>query len=233
MTTTLTIGHGNAHNRPEILDMIRDTDPDSFGCNEVQKMTDQLRALPGRRVIGGSEGWDEPRNRGNSSAIITSNDRASLGRLERQVSERLPNYERIAPDRVLHGSFFEHPLATSLGFEGIAHWELHPDAAMMRQDPSHPIVREYREALRSTRQWMRCATDDGLLNVLTGDLQASETFRADYSPRAILAGPLNLSVMVVGIDWIMVDPLLRFVGPLHLRQLYDHAGFVATIGARR
>lgn len=228
----LTIGHGNAHNRPTVVDFIRDANADSFGGDELQRILPEVNAIRETRLIGDEEGWDEPRNRANSTAIITANRNPRIGSLSRQVSERIPGkVEKFAPDRVLRGSFFEHPVAKAVGREGVAHWELHPDATVMKHKPDHPIVREYREALESTRGWMRQASRDGLVNVLTADIQTHARFRAPYGPRELLAEPLGLRCRWVRIDCIMVDPLLRFAGPLKTRKLYDHTGFVARLRA--
>lgn len=227
----LLIGHGNGHNKASLVDFVQDAGACSFGGNETNKLTPELRRIPDTRVT--VAGADYADRRARSTCIVTRSEHENLGELTRKVSEAIPKVEKFAPDRVLVASFYAHPLATALGREGIAHWELHPDATVMRHKPDHPIVREYREALTSARRWMRSATLDGLVNVLTGDLQATARWRAPYGPREILAGPLAMRCRVVHIDWIMVDPLLRFAAPLQVRELFDHRGFVATLEAAR
>ena len=71
-------------------------------------------------------------------------------------------------------------------------------------------MREYRESLDSTRRIMSSLKWDGLLLILTGDLQ----MRRDQSwggPIADLAEPLDLKPRNVGIDWIMVDRKIKTV----------------------
>ncbi len=225
---TLTIGHGNGHNKPSLVEFIKDADADSFGGDESHRLD---LDIPGHRTIRAGEAVRDPRGSGSCS-IVTRNTLENLGELTLKVSERIPGLERIAPDRMLVASFFAHPVADQLDAAGVAHFELHPDATAMRHDASHPITREYREALISTREYMRVARRDGYLLVLTGDLQANARFRAPWGPREVIANPLQLQSRVVHIDWIMVDAQLRFTQPLQTRRLFDHTGFVATLAAR-
>lgn len=234
MTELLRVGHGNGHNRPELVEFIAQARADSFGGNETQRLRQRLNRLSGHRVISAGEDLAEERDRGRSTCVVTSSRRENIGELSRKVSERVPGFERIAPDRHLVVSMYAHPLATRLGFEGVAHAELHPDATVMRHDdPHHPIVREYRQALVSTRRWLHAARGDGLLIVLTGDLQATARYSAPWGPRALLIDELDLNPRVVGIDWIGIDRRLRYVGPLETRRLYDHTAFVANLGPNR
>jgi hypothetical protein len=228
----LVIGHGNGHNKPGLVKFVKDADADSFSALEAQKLVEDLDALKRSRIVGGEEGWAEERNRANTTVIVTANRNPSLGQLSRLVSEKIPAVERIAPDRVLRASFFEHPLAEAVGFEGIAHFAMHPDATVARhKDPRHPIVREYREALDSTRRWMKAARNDGLLPVLTTDAQVRENFDADWGPRAQIIEPLGMQFRAVKIDWIIFPAELALAGRLETRELYDHTGFVARLRA--
>lgn len=227
MSDRLTIGHGNGHNKPSLIDFVRAADADSFSCNEAHRLVRGLERIPDSRVVGASRDVDEPGKRSRSTAVVTKSSRPDIGSLVRQVSEHVEP-AKFGPDRMLVASFYEHPLATRLGFEGVAHFALHPDATVMHRKPDHPLVREYREALDSAAKWMKMARRDGLLLVLTGDLQVSATFKGDFGPRAQLAGPLNMNVRVVHIDWILYDQALRMVPPLVERKLFDHTGFVAA-----
>lgn len=228
----LVIGHGNGKNKPSLVDFVKDADADSFSALEAHRLVDDLDAVARHRIVGGEEGWAEERNRANTTVIVTANRNPNLGQLSRLVSERIPGKERIAPDRVLRASFFAHPIAEAVGFEGVAHFALHPDAAVARHsDPKHPIVREYREALDSTRRWMKAARSDGLLPVLTGDLQVGTKFKADWGPRSQIAGPLDMNTRVVKIDWLIYPSELALAGRLETRELYDHTGFVARLRA--
>jgi hypothetical protein len=228
----LVIGHGNGHNKPGLVDFVKDADADSFSALEAHRLIDDLDAVARHRIVGGDEGFTEPRNRANTTVIVTANRNPNLGSLTRLVSERIEKIDRIAPDRVLRVSFFEHPLAKAVGFEGIAHFGLHPDATVARhRDPKHPIVREYREALDSTRRWMSAARHDGLLPVLTGDLQVNDRFRADWGPRAQIIDPLQMNARAVRIDWLIYPRELTLAGRLETRELYDHTGFVARLRA--
>lgn len=228
------IGHGNGHNRHSLANFVRETQTDSFGCNESDRLLKAMRKIPGRRLIAPSgDGVRDPR--AASSCISTSNARENLGSLVRKVSEPLPNFSRVAPTRTLVASFFAHPLATRMGFEGVAHFNLHPDAgpaALAGTDPAHPLVREYREALVSTAVWMKAARRDGLLLILTGDLQVRAVNDRPWSPRNLIADELDLAYWTTNIDWCIYDKRLKLVEPPRLRQLYDHTGFVVSLGRK-
>lgn len=234
-SAVLKIGHGNGHNERSLVDYVKAADCASFGCNEAQRLLPGLRGIPNHRVTVAGEDWTEEKNRARSTSIVTASKHASIGEFTRKVSERIPAAIRVAPDRVLVASFYEHPVARETGHEGVAHFELHPDAGPKQlngRDGKAPIVREYRESLASTRLWMEAARHDGLLLVLTGDLQMTLRSRRPWSPKMMIAKPLRLHATAVNIDWIMYDRRLTLVGPLATRRLHDHTGFVATLKAR-
>lgn len=231
----LRIGHGNGHNEASLVRYVSEAGCDSFSCNEAQRLLPRLRDLPGHRVTVAGAGYTEARNRARSTCVVTDARRPNIGELTRKVSERVPSALRVAPDRVLVASFYEHPIASHLGLEGVAHFALHPDAApdaLAGDNPNHAIVREYREAMDSTLAWMSVARRDGLLLVLTGDLQLREHNERPWAPKKVIAAPLGLVTRNVGIDWIMIDHRLEFARQLQTRQLYDHTGFVATLRPR-
>lgn len=230
----LKIGHGNGHNEESLVNMVKSVKADSFGCDETQRLLGKLDKIPNTRLISPNEGTAELRNRALSTSIVTSNRHANLGELHRQVSERIPSALRVAPDRMLIASFFEHPLATKLGFEGVAHFELHPDAGpeqLNGHDAKAAIVREYRESLTSTTRHMRTARADGLLPILTGDLQMRVETDRPWSPGNLIAKRLGLKVWATKIDWILFDSKLELAARPITRKLHDHSGFVARLGA--
>jgi hypothetical protein len=231
----LTIAHGNGRNEQSLVQFAKDANADSFSAQEAQMLLDEFRKIPRHRVTVAGEDWAEARNRAKSTLILTKSEHENLGELTRKVSERIPSALRVAPDRVLVCSMYAHPVAALAGAEGVAHFSLHPDAgpeALKGNDPKHPIVREYTEALVSTRTLMRSARQDGLLLVLTGDLQLRmEDRRQRWSPVNMLADPLRLGFAAEGLDWILFDRRLRKLGPMRLRKLHDHIGFVQSFGA--
>lgn len=233
---TLRIGHGNGRNEQSLVAYVQQANADSFSAQEAQRLLGPLRDLPKHRVIVAGEDWTEQRDRAKSTSIITQSEHANIGQFTRKVSERIPTNLRVAPDRVLVASFFEHPVAEALKLEGIAHFALHPDAGPKQlngDNPDAPIVREYREALQSAAVWMESAMLDGLAVILTGDLQVGARHNKPWGPRALIQRPLGLQARVIKIDWILIDPRLQFVGPLEPKELFDHTGFVATIAPRR
>lgn len=228
-TDVLRIGHGNGHNDRSLVDFVRTSGCDSFGGNELHRLIRPLNRIPGTRLIAVGKGATDRRAR--STAIITRDEHADIGAGYRQVSENIPAHDKFAPDRFLVWSMFEHPLARLLGFEGVAHFALHPDATVMKRTNDHPLIREYRESMASTARFMKAARRDRLLLVLTMDAQVTARFKADWGPRAMIAQPLDLSARFVHIDAVFFDAALRLAKPLERRQLFDHTGFVSTFTA--
>jgi hypothetical protein len=229
MTTTLRIGHGNGHGKKSLVDFVRYADADSFSTLEAQRLLQRLRRLPKHRVTVAGDDWSEKRQRAKSTAIVTRSKHENLGEFTRRVSERIPSAIRVAPDRVLVVSVYRHPIAKECGKEGVAHFALHPDAgpkALKGTDPDTHIVREYREAFDSTREWMQAARRDGLLLFLTCDGQIPEEVKRPWGPRPQIAKQLNMEYRAVGIDWILWDRAVAAHGGLEKRQLFDHVGFV-------
>ena len=231
MSDVIRIGHGNGHNEQSLVKWVADARADSFGCNEANQLIPALRKQ-GRVTVAG-EGFKDRRAR--STVTVTKKGRENLGQFTRRVSEKIERFERVAPDRVLVTSCFAHPLAQKLGFEGVAHFNLHPDAGpkVLASGPAkHPIVREYREALESTAVWMKSARKDGLLVVLTGDLQVPSHNTKPWSPNIVLAKRLDLDCWTTGIDWILFDKKVKLAARPVMRKLHDHTGFVAKLVER-
>lgn len=231
-TQRLNVGHGNGHNRPELVDMVARAGADSFGCDESQRLTSSLRSVTGTRTT--VAGGDLPDPRGRSTAIVVDHERDNLGELAILAAPAMPEVnEKLHPARYLVGVRYAHPIADQLELAGVAHFEAHPPATVMRHDsPQHPVVRAYADYMDTLAAQIRAADADGFLIVVTGDLQASARYQAPWSPRAAIAKRFRLQCRVVRIDWIMVDDRLMFDGPLHTRELYDHTAFTATLKAR-
>jgi hypothetical protein len=227
--SVLTIGHGNGRNDQSLVRMVVESRADSFGCDEAQMLVDELRRIPQTRLTVAGEDWSEDRNRARATSIVTASRNANLGELVRLASHRVPRALRVAPDRPLVCSMYEHPIAEETGHDGVAHFELHANASVRTKPDDAPVVEEYRDSLDTARRWMRSARTDGLLLVLTGDLQVGADFNRSWGPRPQLAVPLGLSPATAGIDWIMVDRALEFAGSLSAQRLKDHDGFTARL----
>ncbi len=231
----LKLGHGNGHNKPQLVDFanraIRRDGCSSVAALEAHRLLRDLDRIPGTRLTAVRHEGAEPRERDRTTAIVTDDRREFLGELTLKVSERVPQIEKFGPARFLVASFYAHPLADQLDAAGVAHFALHPDATVMHHAPDHPLVREYQEALESTRWHMQAAKRDGYLVNLTGDLQATDEWKSAYSPHKLIADPLQLKTRVRHIDWCMADPRLAFARALEVTELFDHPGFVATLRA--
>lgn len=230
MTRLLRIGHGNGHNRPELVDMVARAGAASFGCDESQRLT--LRTIRGTRVTAAGAGADDARAR--STCIVTDSDHTNRGDLAILAAPAMPDVsDKLHPARFLVGVRYSHPIADQVGAAGVAHFEAHPPPTVMRHDnPAHPVVMAYRHYMDTLSAQVAAASEDGYLIVVTGDLQASARYDAPWGPRNRIAKTYRLSCRVVRIDWIMFDHRLQLARPLHLRELFDHTAFVATLRAR-
>lgn len=226
---TLRIGHGNGHNESSMVLWARRSEYDSMGLNEAQKRQGDLEGIVKRRVVRAYS--NDPR--GMNTAVLIDRNLPEIGRVTRQVSE--PLAFDAAHTRVMVGAMYKHPLAKKLGFEGVAHFEVHPTPAPKQlngNDPNAPAVREYREAMASMRLWMQAARNDNLLLVMTGDLQVRASHTKPWGPRKMLCEPLNLSYKTSGIDWILYDEKLVLARRMQYKALFDHTGFIATFTGR-
>lgn len=229
MQVLMRIAHGNGHNKQTLVNFIRRAGADSASANEAHRLLTDLGAIPNTRLISVPRQTKDPR--GRTTAIVTSDDNEYLGEQTLLLAEAMPKVsEKLHPDRFGVTSYFAHHLAERTGFRGVAHRAIHPPPTVMKHNSHHPVVEAYRDYLASTAALAQADRKNGFLNVITGDLQAGARYKAAWSPREMLANPLNLKCRVVAIDWIMVDPALKFVGPLETHELFDHTGFIATLG---
>jgi hypothetical protein len=231
---TLEIAMGNGHNKDSLVKWAKEADAHSFGAHEVQDLLDEIRRqMPFHRVTVAGRGYHEERGREKSTCLITNNNLENLGEFTRKVSERVPGNLKLAPDRIMVGSFYAHPVAQKLGMEGIAHFALHPDAApnaLRGDDPKHPVVAEYTEALHSAGRWLRVAKRDGLIPILSGDLQLPPDVDRAWSPKRLLVDAMDMEYVNQHIDWILWDPMLEMVpGSKVVRELHDHKGIKVAL----
>ncbi len=233
MVATVKIGHGNGHNNVSIYEYINRSRCDSFGADEVQKLLVPLGNLAWSRVTVAGKGWVEERNRAKATAVITKNKNPNIGELTRQMSERVAAHERNAPDRVLVCSMYEHPVAKQAKAEGLAHFEFFPDAGPWpkNSDSKSRVTREYKESVETLQETVVWARRDGLIPIITGDFQMTPGTDVPWNPYEVVGKNLRmgLSPVVVNgkakIDGIMWDHRLTRVGPMQIKQLFDHWGF--------
>lgn len=222
------IAHGNGHNKDSLVQFIKKAKADSASANEAHTLLDQLGQIPGTRLHAVRRDAKDPRAR--TTAIVTADKYEFLGEQTLRLGEAMPKVnDKLYPDRFSVTSYFAHPMATQLGFKGVAHRAIHPPPTVMKHDLGNPVVDSYRDYLNSTADYMRADRRSGFLLILTGDLQANAGYDKPWSPNAVLAKPLGLKARSEKIDWIMVDAALEFAGKLETHKLYDHVGIVATL----
>jgi hypothetical protein len=235
---TLKIAMGNGHNEQTLVKWAKEADAHSFGAHEAQRLIDEFaKKMPDHRITVAGRGWHEERNRARSTCILTDNNLENLGELTRKASEKIPGNERLAPDRVLVGSMYAHPVARRLEYEGIAHFAAHPDASPQRlrgDDPMVPVVREYGEFMRTLVRTVLWARRDDLIPVITGDLQLPPDVDRPWSPKHVLVDALGFDYVHNHIDWILwpKDLLEMVPNSLVKRKLHDHTGMKVSLRAK-
>lgn len=233
---TIKIGMGNGHNKAALVDLVRKSHCDSFSAHEAQQILPAFKKMTGVRVTVAGQHWGEERNRAKETCVLTKRSNENIGEMTRLVSEKVPAVERVAPDRVLVVSMYQHPVARRAGYDGIAHFGLHPNASPDElRDPksTSPAVREYEESIRSTARLMTVFKRDGLLPILSGDLNLPENVITPWSPRRVFVNGLNMKYVVHGVDWILWSrrDLIKLSHQWH--PLFDHHGITAIFKANR
>jgi hypothetical protein len=226
----------NGHNEAEMVSTARalfENDYSAVVCMESQRAfaDDPLDGMA-RTTVAGRD-WTEERNRARSTRILTRRSRPNIGEYTRLVSEKIQPYERIAPDRVLVASLFEHPLARELGRDGFAVMGIHPDAGGVLRDRgerNHPLVREYREAMISTRKAAKMFRSDGLIVVIFSDAQMPAGVEVPWSPERMLVEPLDMGHLTRNLDWMFYDRVLE-VRNHTFERMHDHWLIRARLGA--
>lgn len=229
---SIRIGMGNGHNKPALVTYAKQLNCDSFCGMETQKFVGEFEAIPNHRVTVAREAWTEDKNRARSTLIMTHNIYPNLGELTLKVSERVASDLKFGPDRVLVCSMYEHPVALRMGWAGVAHIGLHPDATVKERDDNHPLVREYRESMTSLQRTIRYVTRERLLPIVTGDLQLGVDNRKPWSPYIMLVRDLNMMYYARGIDWVLWHNSLALQGRPQIKPLYDHPGIMVQLVRR-
>lgn len=235
MTTELAVGHGNGHNEQSLVAYARDTDWDSFGGAEVERLIAQLAKDPSvQELVHSNATFDRARD----TAILVAKPHTVLWTSARKVSRALgrrgSDLNRVAPARVLVEARYTHPIADELGLVGVCHLNLHPVAGPRQlngRNPLAPLTRQYRKAWRAARRSWRTAQRDGFLCVLTSDAQMTAASTRAWAPGK-QARRMNARAWSTGIDWVLFDHRLALVGVPKKRRLHDHDGFIATFDKR-
>lgn len=227
--TTLTVGHMNAHNRwPAARTLLR-LRPDTAGWSEVQKLQAAMAKLAGYRVVVEPSRQGGGRGTSQEAPVLTRRKYPTLGRLTLQVSEDVPSALRVAPERWLTVHLFEHPLGA------IAHFNIHPNAAVMGVDRDVARVQEYAESIRSLDRALTWAKGEGFKRLLTSDINFRDQPRDPaWSPYPMLEAHGLKVHHVSPIDIMAADRSLKLS---HLKVLperltgTDHPAALATFTA--
>lgn len=223
---SLTIGHANIHNSKQGVKVASRSGADSFGINEGGRRIGMLRALSRYREFHGAGGKaDAPHRGGPSSPIITRKNLPSLGTLALQVSEQVNASLRVAPDRWITVSCFEH------GVGPVAHVNIHPNAAVKGLSMKNDRVAEYDEFMRSLNRLISFLKAEGFHVVVTGDYNLARSGKTGaLTPYQVFDGH-GMRVKTIGIDgiaWTTGLTLRRFHKIPKKRLRSDHNGFTAT-----
>lgn len=233
--SNLRIGHGNGHNERSLVDYVRTTTWDSFGCAEADRLIGALNALPGSRVVVTGMKFD----RSTDTPVLVSTDHRLIqhatSKVSRALGRRGSDLNRVAPARVLTEVRYDHPIATGMGLKGVAHLNLHPVAGPRQlngPNPLAPLTRQYVKAWKAARRAWAKAHADGYLCVLTSDAQMDASSRRPWAPGK-QARRMNARAWSTNIDWVLFDPRLALDGVPKRHKLYDHDGFIASFTAAR
>lgn len=168
---TLTVGHGNVHNRPSAVRAAVRLRCDVFGFNEAGRRRSLLAGFRGYRLhvaqpVMGAPPSPKGRDVSGDTATLIRKELPYLGEWQQQVSQQWDPASRIAPDRWFNVSCF------AWGGLRIAHVNVHPNAGgkVLRERPDHPITREYRESMEWLDTMLAVYRQHGWALLVTGDL---------------------------------------------------------------
>lgn len=225
MTATLTVGHLNVHNYPKATRAVLRHRPDTVGLAEAHRLLPFLARFTGYRMVVDPTRQGGGRGTSQETPILTRKRLASLGRLTLQVSEDT-HPSRVGPARWMTVHLFAHPVGR------VAHFNLHPNAAVVGHGLQVPRVREYAESIASLDRALIWARREGFHRVLTADLNYREAEVDPWSPYRVLQRH-GLAVHHHGpVDVVAADQHLALT---HARLLpaadtgTDHPGAVVTL----
>lgn len=120
---------------------------------------------------------------------------------------------KIAPPRWISLSVFK-----VAGLGTVAHFNLHPHAAIAGFLPTNDRVRQYRRQMMLLKSMIEDEQAKGRIIVVTGDLNfpyVPDAHAPEFSPQRV-AADLGLKVYVRRIDWILYDRRLRLAEPVEV-----------------
>lgn len=226
---SLVVGTLNAHNeRGAVRYMLRQR-CDVLGLSEVNQLDAMLARSRRYRVTVGAAGRDKRRG-ASDNPILTKRAHYSLGSIAWQSSEQ-SKPERIAPDRWVT---IEAMHVAKLGHVAVIN--VHPNAVTDDRTTDVPRVRESAELWATVDRLLTFCRDEGLLVVLTGDLNARKSADTPGWEGAYdVLKAQEMSSVSVGLDVIAFDKRLRKIEQRVIDRETtgsDHPGIIVKLDRR-
>ena len=209
----------NLHNEPRAVSWLRrrshPNHPEHYDVamvSEAHKRHRALTHLPGHQYLTGPT-----RGPSREVGILLSRSLPLLGHGYQFLSPAAPKFARVGKER------WGQVALTEYGDTPIAVVALHPVAgpkALHGDDPDHPLVERYAEAMRWLEATIVSHTDQGHEVIAGGDLQMKERARPLWSPRHIFANH-NMRWLWEGIDVLAWTRGLELAGPTKTRVIRD------------
>lgn len=203
----LTISYLNVYvgNRAprKAIDRMLAREPDSFGVGEAMR---SMSILAGRLRyrLHRATGRTSQRRGVADTPILTHKRYMPLGTLAMQIS-KMVEPTRIAPERWVVVSLFEHPLGK------VAHVNIHPNAQVQNKTTARPHVDQYARSVTTLRRLLRFLLRCEYLVVLTGDLNYRVNKVQDPWSPYLMFDELGMKYRATGIDAVAWSPNLRVV----------------------
>jgi hypothetical protein len=139
--------------------------PDAVSVNEAKKVFGLLARFKGYRVYRSTYG--STRGRLDCLVLVRKN-LTHLGEISLRISRPLPHFN-VAHERIAVAALFQHP---DTGKTAVVSWHPTPGpAALAGQDPDHPLVKVYEQAVAAVSGLVDYLESEGFDVVLCGDVQ--------------------------------------------------------------
>lgn len=224
---TLVLATANPRNSWRHVRKVLRRRPHAVGLSEANRVRRLLVRLAGYRTTTAEGARDR---RATDTAVLVRRNRPGLGQVSLQVSDALPAFPRVAPDRWVASAVFRHPIDP----QGVAVIQWHPVAGPdVLRDPrqaGHPLVEAYRESRAVVGQLIRLYHGLGYQVVVMGDLQMAPGADVPWAPER-LANTHGMGWTAVRLDWVIYPKSWKLVQRETIK-MPDHWALVAAFRAR-